>query len=66
MGQVLHGSITTTYAINAAIQQSQDSIAQLSRELGINSKSVAKWRKRESIEDRNRPEGATLVRSQCR
>ncbi len=51
MGQVRHGSATTTHAIRAAIQRSQASLAQLSRELGINPKTVAKWRKRETIED---------------
>ena len=40
MGQVLHGCATT---------------AALSRELGINVKTVAKWRKRETLEDRTAP-----------
>ena len=51
MGQVRHGSATTTHAVRAAIQRSQASLAQLSRELGINPKTVAKWRKRASVED---------------
>ena len=51
MGQVRHGSATTTFAVRAAIQRSQASLAQLSRELGINARTVAKWRKRETIED---------------
>ena len=51
MGQVRHGSATTTHAVRAAIQRSQASIAELSRELGINPKTVAKWRKRSSVED---------------
>ena len=52
MGQVLlHGSATTTHTIRAAIQRSQASLATLSRELGINPKTVAKWRKRETVED---------------
>ena len=46
MGQVRHGSATTTHAVRAAIQRSQASLAQLSQELGINPKTVAKWRKR--------------------
>ena len=45
MGQVRHGSATTTHAVRAAIQRSQASLAQLSRELGINPKTVGKWRK---------------------
>lgn len=52
MGQVRHGSATTTHAVRAAIQRSQATTAALSRELGINVKTVAKWRKRETIEDR--------------
>ena len=36
MGQVRHGSATTTYAVRAAIQRSQASLAALSQELGIN------------------------------
>ena len=52
MGQVRHGSATTTHAVRAAIQRSQASLAQLSRELGINPKTVAKWRKRATVEDR--------------
>ena len=51
MGQVRHGSATTTHAVRAAIQRSQASLSQLSRELGINPKTVAKWRKRETVED---------------
>ena len=51
MGQVRHGSATTTHVVRAAIQRSQASLAALSRELGINSKTVAKWRKRATIED---------------
>ena len=51
MGQIRHGSATTTHAVRAAIQRSQASLAQLSREFGINPKTVAKWRKRASVED---------------
>jgi transposase InsO family protein len=52
MGQVRHGCATTTHAVRAAIQRSQASTAELSRELGINHKTVAKWRKRQTVEDR--------------
>src|SRR6056297_4245211 len=52
LGQVRHACPTTTHAIRAAIQRSQASTAELSRELGINPKTVAKWRKRETVEDR--------------
>jgi len=46
MGHIRHGSATTGLAVRAAIQRSQAWLAQLSRELGINPKTVAKWRKR--------------------
>ncbi len=41
MGQIRHGSATTTHAVRAAIQRSQASLAALSQELGINPKTVA-------------------------
>ena len=52
MGQVRHKYVTAAHAITAAIQRSQATTAALSRELGINVKTVAKWRKRETVEDR--------------
>ncbi len=51
MGQVRHGSAMTTHAVIAAIQRSQASLSELSRELGINPKTVAKRRKRQTVED---------------
>lgn len=51
MGQRRHGSATTTYAVRAAIQRSQASLSALSAEFGINPKTVAKWRKRQTVED---------------
>ena len=41
----------TTHAVRASILRSQTSLAQLSRELAINPKTVAKLRKRTTIED---------------
>ena len=52
MGQIRHGCATTTHAIRAAIQRSQASAAELSRTYGINPKTVLKWRKRATVEDR--------------
>src|SRR5438270_558478 len=52
MGQILHGSATTTHAIRAAIQRSKASLQALSERHGINPKTVAKWRRRVSAEDR--------------
>ena len=51
MGQVLHGSATTTEAVRRAIQHSQASLRTLARRHGINLKTVAKWRKRTSTAD---------------
>lgn len=51
MGQILHGSATTTHAVRAAIQRSQASLAQLSEIYNINAKTVAKWRKRDGVDD---------------
>jgi hypothetical protein len=46
MGQVLHGSATTTEAVRRAIQNSQESLRALSKRYGINQKTVAKWKHR--------------------
>ena len=51
MGQVLHGSATTTAAIRRAIQNSQASLRSLSKRYGINQKTVAKWKRRSSVGD---------------
>lgn len=51
MGQILHGSATTTEAIRRAIQNSQASIRTLAKRYGINPKTVAKWKKRTFTED---------------
>jgi transposase-like protein len=51
MGQVLHGSATTTEAVRRAIQNSQESLRSLATRHGINQKTVAKWKKRTSVAD---------------
>src|ERR687890_1747260 len=51
MGQVHHGGATTTAAVRRAIQQSQESLRGLARRHGINPKTVAKWKKRTSVQD---------------
>ena len=61
MGQILHGSATTTEAIRRAIQNSQASLRALSRRYGINQKTVAKWKKRSSVSDL--PTGPTDAKS---
>jgi transposase-like protein len=51
MGQVLHGSATTTEAVRRAIQHSQESLRALARRYGVNPKTVAKWKARKSVAD---------------
>ena len=51
MGQILHGSARTTAAVRRAIQDSQASLSKLASHYGINAKTVAKWRKRNSVHD---------------
>ena len=51
MGQILHGSATTTEAIRRAIQHSQASLRALARRYGINQKTVAKWKRRSAVAD---------------
>ena len=51
MGQVLHGSATTTEAVRRAIQHSQESLRALAGRYGINQKTVAKWKGRTSVAD---------------
>ena len=61
MGQVLHRSATKTEAIRRAIQHSQESMRALARRHGINPKTVAKWKKRNSTVDHRT--GPTVPRS---
>src|SRR6478735_3171313 len=51
MGQVHHGSATTTEAVRRAIQHSQESLRALAKRYGINQKTVAKWKRRSSTAD---------------
>jgi len=51
MGQVLHGSARTTEAVRRAIQHRQASLRDLAKRYGINPKTVAKWKKRETVAD---------------
>ena len=51
MGQILHGSATTTEAVRRAIQHSQESLRGLAKRYGVNSKTIAKWKSRKSVSD---------------
>ena len=44
MGQILHGSATTTEAVRRAIQHSIESLWVLARQYGVNPKTMLKWR----------------------
>src|SRR4051812_22103725 len=61
MGQVHHGSATTTAAIRRAIQHSQESLRALAKRYGVNQKTIAKWKRRTSVADV--PTGPTEPRS---
>ncbi len=50
MGQILHGCAKTTEAIRFAIQNSQESLKTLARKYSINPKTVAKWKKRTTLD----------------
>src|SRR4029077_3707831 len=51
MGQVLHGSATTTHAVRTAIQRSKAPLKDLAARYGLNRKTVVKWRRRAFIHD---------------
>jgi len=51
MGQLLHGCARTTAALRRTIQHSQESLAHLASRYNINAKTVAKWRRRATVED---------------
>lgn len=51
MGQVLHGSATTTEAVRRAIQLRQESVRALARRYGVSPTTVQKWRRRQTTAD---------------
>jgi transposase InsO family protein len=61
MGQVLHGSATTTETVRRAIQASQESVRALARRHGISPTTVQKWKKRSHVRDT--PMGPKVARS---
>lgn len=52
MGQVLRGSAATTEAIRGAIQHGQESLRGLAKRYGINSRTAAERKTRETLADR--------------
>src|SRR5215208_2853480 len=61
MGQVLHGSASTTKAVRRAIQVRQESVRALARRYGVSPTTVQKWRKRQTVADQ--PMGPKQPRS---
>lgn len=51
MGQLLHSCARTTASVRHAIQQSQETVSQLTARYETNPKTVAKWRKRTHLSD---------------
>ena len=51
MGQVLHGSATTTAAVRRAIQRSEESVRALAHRYSISPTTVQKWRNRATVSD---------------
>ena len=51
MGQILYGCARTTEAVRREIQNSQESLRTLAARHGVNLKTVAKWKKRDTVSD---------------
>src|SRR5919107_813187 len=51
MGQLLHGSATTTEAVRRAIQARQESVRAAAKRFGVSPTTVQKWRKRRTTAD---------------
>jgi hypothetical protein len=52
MAQLLHGSATTTARLRTLFQTCTEPATVLARRYGVNPKTVRKWRRRDSVEDR--------------
>jgi transposase InsO family protein len=61
MGSVLHGSARTTPRVRAELQAAEASTRALAAQYGLNPKTVAKWRRRPTVEDA--PMGPRVRRS---
>ena len=63
MGQILHGCARTTEAVRREIQNSKESMKALSERLGLNYKTVSKWKHRDFVHDM--PMGPKTLILQC-
>lgn len=61
MGQILHANARTTQATRREIRESQESLIQAAQRFRVNPKTIAKWRKRESVNDL--PMGPKTIKS---
>jgi transposase-like protein len=61
MVQILHARATTTARIRKEIQESKRGIRALAKEYNVNFKTIIKWKKRDSVEDK--PFGAKKTRT---
>jgi len=52
MGRILHGRARTTPAVRREIQTSQESLAKLAKRYGVNPKTIHKWKRRDTVDDR--------------
>ena len=52
MGNILHSNAKTTIRTRQDIQNSKESNAKLAKKYSLNIKTVAKWRKRDEVEDK--------------
>ncbi|ETZ07421.1 transposase [Holospora obtusa F1] len=52
MGSILHGNAKTTLRVRKEIQNSMESAAEIAKRLGLNIKTVLKWKKADCIEDK--------------
>ena len=52
MGELLHANAKTTIRVRKEIQESKESLAKLAKKYSLNIKTVARWRKSESVADK--------------
>ena len=52
MGNILHANAKTTIRIRKEIQESKESFVKLAKKYSLNPKTVEKWKKAKSVEDK--------------